>query len=179
MSKKCHWIHAIRPKFPFATRTYCIRSCEITSECWCIFCRCCIPHKGPYIKDVRKIFGFLDPLPPLVRILARSIRVNPRNLPYYVCFWATPLPPSRCGRPLCMAPYFKKVKMDNSSAQENITACYAMEMLLTHHPQARVALFCVILGSLILGVPMAWNVLWHLRASYTTMQSFSKRSFWH
>ena len=24
-------------------------------------------HKGPYIKDVRKIFGFLDPLPPLVR----------------------------------------------------------------------------------------------------------------
>ena len=50
-------------------------------------------NKGPYIKDVRKIFGILDPLPPLVRILARSIRVNPRNLPYYVCFWATPLPP--------------------------------------------------------------------------------------
>ena len=49
--------------------------------------------EGPYIKDVRKIFGILDPLPPLVRILARSIRVNPRNLPYYVCFWATPLPP--------------------------------------------------------------------------------------
>ena len=63
--------------------------------------------------------------------------------------------------------------MNNSSAQENITACYAMEVLLTHHPQARVALFCVILGSLILGVPLAWNVLWHLRASYTTMQSFS------
>ena len=49
--------------------------------------------KGPYIKDVRKIFEFFDPLPPLVRILARAIRVNPRNLPYYVCFWATPLPP--------------------------------------------------------------------------------------
>ena len=62
-------------------------------------------HKGPYIKDVRKIFGIFDPLPPLVRIFARSIRVNPRNLPYYVCFWATPLPPSWCGRPLCMAPY--------------------------------------------------------------------------
>ena len=43
--------------------------------------------------DVRKIFGILDPLPHLVRILATSIKVNPRNLPYYVCFWATPLPP--------------------------------------------------------------------------------------
>ena len=60
--------------------------------------------KGPYIKDVRKIFWILDPLLPLVRILPRSIVVNLRNLPYYVCFWATPLPPSRCGRPLCMAP---------------------------------------------------------------------------
>ena len=39
------------------------------------------------------MFGILDPLPPLVRIFARSIRVNPRNFPYYVCFWATPLPP--------------------------------------------------------------------------------------
>ena len=26
---------------------------------------CCLFHKGPYIKDVRKIFGFFDPLPPL------------------------------------------------------------------------------------------------------------------
>ena len=37
--------------------------------------------------------GFWTPSPPLVRILARSIRVNPRNLPYYVCFWANPPPP--------------------------------------------------------------------------------------
>ena len=29
---------------------------------------------------------------PLVRILARSILINPCNLPYYVCFWATPSP---------------------------------------------------------------------------------------
>ena len=43
--------------------------------------------------DVRKIFGILDPLPPLIRVLARSIRVNPRNLPYYVCFWANPPSP--------------------------------------------------------------------------------------
>ena len=52
--------------------------------------------KGPYIKDVRKIFWILDPLLPLVRILPRSIVVNLRNLPYYVCFWATPLPPLVC-----------------------------------------------------------------------------------
>ena len=50
-----------------------------------------------------KFSGFWTPSP-LVRILPRSIVVNPRNLPYYVCFWATPLPPSRCGRPLCMPP---------------------------------------------------------------------------
>ena len=56
-------------------------------------------HKGRP-QDFRD-FG---PPPPLVRIFARSKRVNPHNLPYYVCFWATPLPPSRCGRPLCMAP---------------------------------------------------------------------------
>ena len=48
---------------------------------------------------------------PLVPILARSIRENPRNLPYYVCFWATPLPPSRCGRPLCMAPCRNNVSL--------------------------------------------------------------------
>ena len=46
--------------------------------------------RGPSIKDVRKIFGIFDPLPPLVRILIRPIRVNSRNLPYYVCFWASP-----------------------------------------------------------------------------------------
>ena len=35
------------------------------------------------------------PPPPLVRISAKSIRVNPRNLPYYVCFWTNPpSPPS-------------------------------------------------------------------------------------
>ena len=66
------------------------------------------------------------------------------------------------------------MKLDNSSAQVNTTACYAMEVLLTQHPQARVALFWVILGSLILGVPLAWNVLWHLNVSFS-MQS--KKSF--
>ena len=50
-------------------------------------------HKGPYLNDVYTIFGILDPLPPLVYILARSIVLNPRNLPYYVCISLTPPPP--------------------------------------------------------------------------------------
>ena len=61
-------------------------------------------HQGTIHKGRPQNFRDSGPPPPLVHILARSIRVNPRNLPYYVCFWATPLPPSRCGRPLCMAP---------------------------------------------------------------------------
>ena len=67
--------------------------------------------KGPYIKDVRKIFWFFDPLPPLVRILARAIRVNPRNLPYYVCFWATPLPPPGADVLYVWAPYGVKRRL--------------------------------------------------------------------
>ena len=36
--------------------------------------------------------------------LARSIRLNPRNLPYYICISLTPLPP-QCRGHLNMAPY--------------------------------------------------------------------------
>ena len=39
-------------------------------------------YKGPFIRTSAKFLGFWTPSP-LVRILARSIRVNPRNLPYY------------------------------------------------------------------------------------------------
>ena len=46
--------------------------------------------------------GFWTPSP-LVYILARSIRLNPCNLPYYVCISLTPLPP-QCRRHLSMAP---------------------------------------------------------------------------
>ena len=49
-------------------------------------------YKGPFIRTSAKFLGFWTPSP-LVRILARSIRVNPRNLPYYVCFWANPPSP--------------------------------------------------------------------------------------
>ena len=42
---------------------------------------------GPYIKDVRKIFGILDPSPPFV--------AHSRNLSVvFVTYWETPLLPS-------------------------------------------------------------------------------------
>ena len=42
---------------------------------------------GTIHKGRPQNFRDFGPPPPLVRIFARSIRVNPRNLPYYVCFW--------------------------------------------------------------------------------------------
>ena len=51
-----------------------------------------IIHKGRPGRHVRNVFGFLDPLPPLSAFWP----LNPRNLPYYVCFWTNP--PS----PLCV-----------------------------------------------------------------------------
>ena len=49
--------------------------------------------KGLFIKDVRKMFGILDP-PPSPRPHFGHICsvINPRNLPYYVCFWDNPPP---------------------------------------------------------------------------------------
>ena len=44
----------------------------------------------------------------------------------------------------------------------NLTRGYAMEVVFSHH---KAALFGVILGSLILGLPLAWNKLWHLKES--------------
>ena len=70
------------------------------------------PAKGPFIKDVGKIFGILYHLPLLVRILVSSQVLNPRNLPHYVCFWANPLPPW-CGRPLWMVPNIFRPLVDH------------------------------------------------------------------
>ena len=53
---------------------------------------------GPYIKDVCKIFGFLDPLPPCPNFGLISIT------PHYVCFWTNP---PLFGRPSCMVPNLK------------------------------------------------------------------------
>ena len=48
---------------------------------------------------------------PLVYILIRSIRLNPRNLPYYVCISLTPPLPPPCRRHLSMAPYRSRVSV--------------------------------------------------------------------
>ena len=40
-----------------------------------------------------KFSGFLTPSP-LVCILDQFIVLNSCNLPYYICFWSTPSPPS-------------------------------------------------------------------------------------
>ena len=45
-----------------------------------------------------------------------------------------------------------------------MTEAYAMEVLFRDH---YFALFSVHLGSLILGLPLAWNVLWHLKERFS------------
>ena len=62
-------------------------------ECW-----------GPFTNDVMQILGVFGPPPPLVTHFGLIIVLNPRNLPYYVMFWTTPLPPSRAWRHLWMVP---------------------------------------------------------------------------
>ena len=52
---------------------------------------------------------------------------------------------------------------NNSVQEDNLPDGYAMEELIRDH---HVALFCVCLGSLILGLPLAWNILWHLRVRF-------------
>ena len=46
------------------------------------------------------------------------------------------------------------------SAQENVDEGYAMEVLIRDH---YVALLVVNVGSLALGLPLAWNTLWNLK----------------
>ena len=63
-----------------------------------------ISCQGRYLKDVCKIFVFLDPLPPFVRIRVQYTVPNPRNLPFFVRMATTTLLPSRCGRPFKYRP---------------------------------------------------------------------------
>ena len=58
---------------------------------------------------------------------------------------------------------------DNASAQENNTSSNFLEVFFTDHNLAHAALFCVILVSLILGLPISWNLLWHLKASSSSL----------
>ena len=48
----------------------------------------------------------------------------------------------------------------NITVQLNATDLYAFEVLLEDH---NAALLIVGLSSLIFGLPLAWNVLWHLK----------------
>ena len=57
--------------------------------------------------------------------------------------------------------------LNNISAQEDVTKGFALEALIEEH---NVALVIVCLGSLILGVPLAWNVLWHLKESLSNIK---------
>ena len=50
----------------------------------------------------------------------------------------------------------------NATIDGNFTQGHAMAVVFSHHCAA---LFGVILGSLILGLPLAWNMLWHLKGS--------------
>ena len=54
------------------------------------------------------------------------------------------------------------MEFDSVTDQENSVEAYAWEVLLRDH---HVALFSVCFGSLVLGLPLAWNVLWHLKES--------------
>ena len=60
----------------------------------------------------------------------------------------------------------EKMKIDNTSAsvQEENADSYALEALIRDH---HVVLFCVCLGSLILGSVLACNVLWNLKARFS------------
>ena len=55
---------------------------------------------------------------PLVRIMARSIVLNSRNLPYYVCFWATP--PSRSADVLYVRPLLRLPLPTNYTYRRNM-----------------------------------------------------------
>ena len=52
------------------------------------------------------------------------------------------------------------MEFDNATVQEDVARGFALETLLEDHHGA---LFIVCLSSLIFGVPLAWNVLWHLK----------------
>ena len=73
--------------------------------------------EGPSTYDVRKILGFFDPLPPLVRIWDWSTVLNSRNLPYYIFFWANPPSPLSAdiiyGCPLRGFPYMTSEKFSD------------------------------------------------------------------
>ena len=61
------------------------------------------------------------------------------------------------------------MELDNGTAQEDLAKGFAMEALIKDY---HVALFFVCLGSLILGVPLVWNILWHLKERISKLRYF-------
>ena len=61
---------------------------------------------------------------------------------------------------------------ENTTVYGNFTQGYAMEVAFSRHSTA---LLGVILGSLILGLPLAWNILWHLKVSVCQYDSLGLR----
>ena len=60
-----------------------------------------------------------------------------------------------------------KMELDNITAQEDATKGSALEALFEEH---HVALVIVCISSLILGIPLLWNVLWHLKESLSNVK---------
>ena len=58
------------------------------------------------------------------------------------------------------------MERDNITAQEDMSRGFALEALIEEH---HVALVIVCLGSLILGLPLVLNVLWHLKESISNI----------
>ena len=58
------------------------------------------------------------------------------------------------------------MEIDNNTAQQDVLKGFALEALIEEH---HVALVIVCLCSLILGVPLGWNVLWHLKESLSNI----------
>ena len=52
------------------------------------------------------------------------------------------------------------MEFSNKTVEGNLAKGYAMEAILKNH---NVALFCISLVSLILGLLLAWNSLWNLK----------------
>ena len=48
-----------------------------------------------------KFLGFLNPSPPCPHL---GLIYSTKFIPYYIFFWANPLPPPQCGRHIWMPP---------------------------------------------------------------------------
>ena len=62
------------------------------------------------------------------------------------------------------------MELSNQTFQEDVENGFAMEALINDY---HVALFFVSLASLVVGIPLVWNMLWHLK-----VRALSKKIFY-